>query len=204
MNSKLTPKTPSDVNLADVTVAGLSYADPRTPGRRRGFCACCARSGFLLNRDGRLSRHGFTRLRYYGVTTDECQGSGMRPQDTVEVAVGLLTRSIANLEEVLGTDLVAYSVRRLRRERHAAVRRGWLSTERGTYDRDEAARDLRALRTLGALGALGLDAVECDWHLRAAAKRIAHHRANLAAQRDADMRDLDTMRHLQSNVRAAV
>lgn len=109
------PKSPADVNLADVTVAGLSYPDSKKVDRRRGFCACCGRSGFLLNKEGRLSRHGFTRPRYWGVTVGECEGSGMKPQDTVAIAIRQIEHSIPKAERLLATDMVEFTIRMVRR-----------------------------------------------------------------------------------------
>ena len=214
--TSLTPKTPSDVNLAEITVAGLSYPDFKNTDRRRGFCACCGRSGFLLNKDGRLSRHGFTRPRYYGFTTAECQGSGMKPQDTVKVAIGLLTMSIANLDAILATDLIAHSAKLFRDERATRAQRRLSSSyyhdtqrteARGTYERDDAAKVLRGLRTIAAIG---LDAVEQDSFGYSyytpegkAATLITRNRTELQRQRDKQQRDLDLMHKLQANVLAA-
>jgi hypothetical protein len=204
-----TPKNPADVNLAEITVAGLSYPDSKKADRRRGFCACCGRSGFLLNKAGRLSRHGFVRPRYWGTTMGECPGSHMTPQETVAVAIDLLNASLAHLDDVLATDLVAYTIkfeRDLKRKREArnAQSSFYVPPARGSYERKRTASEFRALRALAFDGVERHRANASSFSvIGEAIATVDRHRRSLEHTRASQQQDLANMKRLQAAVAEA-
>lgn len=123
----------------------LSFLD--AAGEPRGYCYCCSRIGFKLDRAGKLSRHGFTRPRWAGYTTGACSGTRYTPEETLAIAIDSARAQLARLDALLATDLVRFAIDALlRAERANAARLKW-TYKRGTYTRRDTARRLRAVRT---------------------------------------------------------
>lgn len=97
-----------ELSPAQATREGLRYHD--LVGDLRGYCYCCGRIGFKIDPAGNLSRHGFTRPRWQGVTFGQCYGSKHTPEVTLALAIDAAERQAAHLAGLLATDLVAHAI----------------------------------------------------------------------------------------------
>lgn len=124
----------------------LRAADPMKPGRERAICACCGRTGFLVNeKKGTISRHGFLRPRNWGATTASCPGSDLTPEAALEKAIADATTFEALAISLLDGPLVERTVRELRMKARAKSRTG---VHVGGMRRS-IARQLRKVRAKG-------------------------------------------------------
>jgi len=145
------PVVPAAKKVDDTKVRDAAKGDPLQyvdhVGDTRGVCWCCGRSGFKLNAQGRLSRHGYQRPGW-GYDVGGCQGSGLTPRMTIDRAIEWCEQTVASMGELLGDAdrLAALEIRGLRREVRAAHR----GTIRGSHTRDSVARSLRGIRAQGA------------------------------------------------------
>tara|TARA_R110002167_G_scaffold143958_2_gene333717 strand:- start:56058 stop:56915 length:858 start_codon:yes stop_codon:yes gene_type:complete len=135
-----------DLGPQAATTLGIDFIDMK--GDRRGYCYCCGRIGFMLNDAGRLSRHGYTRPGW-GYDTAACHGTRKTPEQTLDIAILWNKSMIQDLEGMLETDLVAFSLKQARRQIKANrvdSYGGRRNERKGSYNRDANARGLRALR----------------------------------------------------------
>tara|TARA_R110000796_G_scaffold84556_1_gene184223 strand:- start:933 stop:1775 length:843 start_codon:yes stop_codon:yes gene_type:complete len=135
-----------DLGPQAATTLGIDFIDMK--GDRRGYCYCCGRIGFMLNDAGRLSRHGYTRPGW-GYDTAACHGTRKTPEQTLDIAILWNKSMIQDLEGMLETDLVAFSLKQARKQIKANrvdSYGGRRRESKGSYNRNANARGLRALR----------------------------------------------------------
>lgn len=126
-----TTKKVEELSIEDATRAGLIFKD--IAGDLRGYCYCCGRIGFKLNKHGQLSRHGFTRPRWMGYTEGACYGTRHTPEQTLLIAIENCETHDRALDALLATDLIDYTMKAVR----SAVREHMLySTKHAGYIRD--------------------------------------------------------------------
>ena len=128
-----------EVSPAEATTEGIDYID--MAGDRRGYCYCCGRVGFKLNASGRLSRHGYIRPGY-GYDLGGCVGTRLTPEQTLDEAIKWNGNRIFELEDLLATDLFAFSIKQAR----LAIKSGRVRRRDG-WERKRQAAALRALRS---------------------------------------------------------
>lgn len=141
-NTKVTDLAP-----AEATKQGLTYTDIK--GTLRGYCYCCGRIGFKINKHGNLSRHGFTRPRWMGYTTASCSGSGLSPEHTLEIAIECAESEIGKLEQILSTDLHNFTIKTVLRQGKAKKNQygEWMRERKIERLRLAASEAIRAVRS---------------------------------------------------------
>jgi hypothetical protein len=125
----------------------LSFVD--AAGEPRGYCYCCGRVGFKLDRSGQLSRHGFTRPRWAGFTTGACSGTRYTPEETLAIAIQGARADLDRLDALLRTDLRVFAANALRKlERARVAKQSWAYRGKGAdkFARTRTAKSLRLIR----------------------------------------------------------
>jgi len=100
-----------EMTAQEATTAGIDYIDMK--GDRRGYCYCCGRIGFKLDKHGELSRHGYQRPGW-GYDIGGCWGSKKTPERTLDAAIEWNGEQITKLTELLTTDLFAFAIAQMR------------------------------------------------------------------------------------------